>query len=324
MEYAVCDYCGGRETSIVARQTDLLHRVTDEIFNLVRCNACGLQYTNPRPSPEEIGRYYAADYSFHAAPSRLRRFAVGVAERFANSPFASLAGLMPGVGRRLAAHVKPFIPDPVRAHYSAGSLGAMLDIGCGAGASAHFWGERGSIQAYRRITEVAGIEVAARARAQLTAAGIEAWGELDAVPQQRKFGVIRMNWSLEHVHSPARYFEFMQGHLEPSGIVVIAVPNYDGLIYRLAPGCVELPIHLYHFRPRDIENYAEHYGLRVLELTTFSYPQMFVAAAQAGLLAEAFAGQPGISEARAFQAMLERFDHAGWGNDMIAVLTPRA
>jgi SAM-dependent methyltransferase len=324
MELTACDFCGGHETTFVARQTDLLHRTTEEYFTIVRCVDCGLQYTNPRPSPDEMGRYYADGYSFHAAPSRLRRFAAVAAERLVNGPLAPIADVLPALGRRLAAHVKPSIPDPVRAYYTAGGHGAMLDIGCGAGASAHFWGERGALLAYRRLAEVAGVEIAQRAREQLAANGIEAWGDLDAVPGQRRFGMIRMNWSLEHVHSPSRYFEFLRGHLEPDGRAVIAVPNYDGLIYRLAPDCVELPIHLHHFRPRDIENYAQRFGFRIAELRTFSYPQMFVAAAEAGLLPEAFAARHGVRDARAFQSILGRFDRAGWGNDMLAVLAPAA
>ena len=200
----------------------------------------------------------------------------------------------------------------------------MLDIGCGAGASAHFWGEAGALLAYREFTEVGGIEVASRAREWLAREGVEAWDDLDSVPAQRRFGMIRLNWSLEHVHTPSRYFRFLQEHLETSGRAMIAVPNYDGLIYRLAPDCVELPIHLYHFRPQDIRNYAAKYGLRVLELTTFSYPQMFTAAAQAGLLPASFLKPQTLTEARAFQSILTRFDEAGWGNDMIAILEPAA
>lgn len=316
-----CDFCGSAEATSVARQTDLLHRTTEELFTIVRCVDCGLQYTNPRPSSDEMGRYYADGYSFHAAPSRLRRFAAVAAERLVNGPFAPVADLLPALGRRLAAHVRPSIPDPVRAYYRAGGDGAMLDIGCGAGLNAHFWGERGALLAYRHLAEVAGIEIALRAREQLTANGIEAWGDLEFVPGQRRFGIIRMNWSLEHVHSPARYFEFLREHLKPDGRAVIAVPNYDGLIYRLAPDCVELPIHLYHFRPCDIENYAQRFGLRIIELRTFSYPQMFVAAAQAGLFSPAFVVPKGVRDALLFQSTLNCFDHSGWGNDMLTILT---
>jgi len=255
----------------------------------------------------------------------LRQLARVVATKIAIKPFAAMAGIVSAIGQRLARYVKPDIADPVRAYYASGGLGTFLDIGCGAGtgASAHFWDKTGALLAYRKLTKVAGIEMATRARETLAAAGIEAWADLDAVPQQRRSGMIRMNWSLEHVHSPARYFAFLRERLEPGGRAVIAVPNYDGLIYRLAPDCVELPIHLYHFRRLDIDNYAARHGLEVVDLRTFSYPQMFVAAAQAGLLPEAFASELGLRSAHAFQCTLERFDRGKLGNDMIAVMTLR-
>jgi SAM-dependent methyltransferase len=320
-ETVSCDFCGSAEATVVARQTDLLHRTTEKFFNIVRCADCGLQYTNPRPPASEMGHYYADGYSFHLAPSRLRRFAAAVAERVANGPLGSIADVLPVLGRLLAARVKPSIPDPVRTYYSEGGTGTMLDIGCGAGTSANFWGAQGALLAYRRLTEVAGIEIAHRAREQLAATGIETWATLDAVPQHRRFGMIRMNWSLEHVHSPSRYFEFLRAHLQSTGRAVIAVPNYDGLIYRLAPDCVELPIHLYHFRPCDIKNYARRSNLRILQFQTFSYPQMFIAGAQAGMFSDAFVVQFGLREARQLQSALTRFDYAGFGNDMIFVLS---
>ena len=98
------------------------------------------------------------------------------------------------------------------------------------------------------------------------------------------------------------------------------MPNYSGLIYRLAPDCVELPVHLYHFRPADIEAYGTQHGLFVSELKTFSYPEMFRAAAEAGLLPPMFPVRLGIREAIAIRDFLSPLDELGWGNDMLVVL----
>lgn len=321
LETVVCDLCGCDKTVPVAQQTDLLHHTTEEIFNIVRCTGCGLQYTNPRPIAAEIGRYYASNYSFHNTPSSLRTIAYSAARYVANSKTLSFfAGAFPRIGQRLIPFVKPTIADPVRDHYSSGGVGTMLDIGCGSGASANFWGEKGALLSYSKIASVAGVEINDRARESLAAKGVDVWADIEDIAKNRLFGMIRMNWSLEHVHSPSRYFQFIRDHLEKYGRAVIAVPNYDGLIYRLAPNCVELPIHLYHFRPLDIENYARKYGLRILELRTFSYTGMFVGGAQAGMFSEAFATHFGLGEARNFQSVLARFDRAGWGNDMIITL----
>lgn len=263
-ESVVCDYCGCDKTIQITRQTDVIHKTTNEVFNIVQCANCGLLFTNPRPSSQDIDLYYSEAYSYHNAPSALKTIAYSVAEYVAKNDFlAGLAGLLPGIGNKLAPFVKPFVVDPVRKYYANGGKGVMLDIGCGAGFSAHFWGSRGGILSYQLITDVAGVEISSKARESLGAKGVEVYADIDTVPTSRMFGVIRMNWSLEHVHSPARYFQYIKDHLEEGGQAVIAVPNYEGLLYKLAPDSVELPIHLYHFRPSDIENYAHKFGLQI-------------------------------------------------------------
>ena len=320
MESVGCDLCGAHEAVAVASQTDRLHGTTAECFSVVRCESCGLHFLNPRPDRTEIGRYYAQGYSFHGVASPLRRAAARALERLANSPVAALFAMLPFLGRRLVAHLKPAVPDPVRAYFAAGGRGPFLDIGCGSGAHAHFWGERGSLQAYRALTEVAGVEIAANARSALAGTGVAAYASLEDVPVTATFGAMRMNWSLEHVHAPSEYFRFIASRLAPQGRAVIAVPNYGGMLYRIAPDCIEVPVHLYHFRPADLHAYAERHGLRVVETLTFSYPQMFVAAAQAGLLPASFARFSAFSDARALARALKTFDDAGMGNDVVVIL----
>ncbi|QQR81391.1 MAG: methyltransferase domain-containing protein [Deltaproteobacteria bacterium] len=320
METVECDFCGSTDAVNVTQQTDKLYHTTRELFNIVSCLKCGLHYTNPRPSVREMGQYYTSGYYYHLAPSRWSRYARLIATKIANSIFAYIANLIPIISKRLAPLVRPKVSDPVLKYYNEGGQGCFLDIGCGAGAKAHFWDEAGSLMSYRRFTQVAGVEVGSHALESLTAAGVEAWKDIAEVPKERRFGVIRMNWSLEHVHSPARYFDFLRKHLIVGGQAIIAVPNYDGLIYRLARNCVELPIHLYHFRPADIQNYAARYDLQIINLCTFSYPEMFTVAAQAGLLPDVFKHQISLRATHAFQESLRRFDLANWGNDMIVVL----
>ena len=167
---------------------------------------------------------------------------------------------------------------------------------------------------------MAGVEIADSARSALSAAGIAAYASLADVPAEEKFGAMRMNWSLEHVHAPSEYFRFIASRLAPGGRAVIAVPNYGGVLYRLSPDCVEVPVHLYHFGVADIRAYAHKYGLRVREAQTFSYPQMFVAAAAVDLLPAAFGGFARFADARALARALRILDGVGLGNDMIVVL----
>jgi SAM-dependent methyltransferase len=325
MEHVACDFCGETGTSAVTRQTDILHRVTDEIFTIVRCSGCGLQYLNPRPTRSEIGRYYAEQYSFHAEPSNFNLRAGLLLNAVANGSLARLFGAWPVLSRKLAARVKPAIADPVMAAINRRRGLRILDIGCGSGISAHFWGHRGALLHYRRYAEVCGIEIDEQARAALHAAGIRACGDIAEIAAAERFDVIRMNWSLEHVHSPNDYFAFIAAHLAAQGRAVIAVPNYDGLLYRVAPDCVELPIHLYHFRKQDILNYARRHGFTVAGFHAFSYPEMYVVAAAAcPSLRGSFDDGLGITEASQLQKTLSRFDALGLGNDMLFVLEKSA
>lgn len=321
MEYVKCDLCSSEQHEPIARQTDRLHGTTEEVFTIVRCVGCGLHFTNPRPTPEDIGRYYASSYAFHANAPNWRRRLDRALDVLANGPFAGLSAVLPPLAKRLAARVRPFIADPVLRFYREGGRGAFLDIGCGAGIHAHFWGAGSALQSCQSRVDVAGVEVSSAARVSLLAAGIRCWPDLASVPPEERFGLIRMNWSLEHVHSPREYFSFIAQHLSEQGQAIITVPNYNGLIYRLAPECVELPVHLYHFRPADIVAYGEQHGLSAVEIKTFSYPEMFRAAAAVGLLPPAFPARLGIGEAIAIRDFLKPLDMLGWGNDMLVVLT---
>jgi len=320
VELVNCDFCGAGDNSLVTEQSDKLHNTTTKLFKIVKCNRCGLQYTNPRPSADEIGEYYSKNYVFHSNSSLIHRLAIKLATKIANSPISVLVNLVPIINKKFIPYIKPNISDPVHDYYDSGGKGTFLDIGCGAGVNAHFWGESGSLLEHKKNIDVAGIEVSARARKTLTDTGIESWGSLDEVPDERRFSVIRMNWSLEHVHSPSEYFEFFTKHLAQDGRLIISVPNYNGLIYKIASNCVELPIHLYHFTPHDMYNYAERFKLNIKSLVTFSYPQMFITAAEFGLFPESFSKKFSFNEARFFQKTLERFDSEGFGNDMVVVL----
>jgi len=319
MEYVNCDLCGSDQLEMVTSQTDRLHGATEEISQIVRCVLCGLHFTNPRPTALEIARYYGSSYSFHAKTPKWRCQLNRFLNAIANSPFAGWASVFPPLAKSLVARIKPPIEDPVLRFYKEGAEGSFLDIGCGTGIHAHFWGADSALQSLKGRGDVAGVEISPEARSALTSEGIRCWPDLASVPSAERFGLIRMNWSLEHVHSPKEYFSFIAKHLLEDGQAIITVPNYSGLIYRLAPDCVELPVHLYHFRPVDILAYGKQFGLSAVECKTFSYPEMFRAAASVGLLPQAFPARLGIAEARVILDFLKPMDTLGWGNDMLVV-----
>jgi SAM-dependent methyltransferase len=123
METVVCNLCGGSKLRQVYRQPDVQF-FPDRWFDIVECANCGLGFVNPRPSREEIGEYYPAEFfdSFEH-PSNLARYAAqGRFLDFANDR------------------------SPRR----------LLDVGCANGAFPRFMRDRG--------WTVEGVEISANAR----------------------------------------------------------------------------------------------------------------------------------------------------------------
>src|SRR5262245_29417512 len=86
--------CADRSTPLV-RAADPL---SGACFQVVTCGSCGLAYTNPRPHPDDISRFYPAEYGPHKQP---------ISRRASRSPLLTLLDTRPG---------------------------RLLDFGCGSGA----------------------------------------------------------------------------------------------------------------------------------------------------------------------------------------------
>ena len=71
MEKIKCDLCNSEDHKIIFTQTDILHKSTDEEFNMVRCENCDLCFLNPRPNQKEIEKYYVKN---HREAVKLHKF----------------------------------------------------------------------------------------------------------------------------------------------------------------------------------------------------------------------------------------------------------
>jgi SAM-dependent methyltransferase len=60
MEKVNCPLCNSRNYDTILRSIDI--KISKELFNVVMCSNCGFKFTNPRPSFDEIGKYYGIDY----------------------------------------------------------------------------------------------------------------------------------------------------------------------------------------------------------------------------------------------------------------------
>jgi SAM-dependent methyltransferase len=200
------------------------HFPTDEIFNVVECRRCGLAYVNPRPSFEEIGRFYPESFFSEFETNKRKhqqRYAVEAAYIDAD---------LNGRGRLL------------------------LDVGCANGDFPRFMKRLG--------WEVEGVEIAAKSHPindfQVYNTIFSEFPSLGP-----RYDVITAWAVLEHVHDPLAYFRKAGELLKPGGRFVFLVTNFLSLSSRRLFR-EDIPRHLYFFSEQTIKAYLGLSGMDLI------------------------------------------------------------
>ena len=251
METVACEFCRSTRASVAFYQRDLLHRVSDEEFTIVRCEQCGVLYLNPRPTESEIGRYYPSQYFGQPSPprafSRVKRW---IMEDFYGYPPNGTAGS----GRWLRRFA--LWPEMARrALTGRGQLpwvgqGRLLDVGCGHGVNAAMLAQQGWQVSWLDLSP----EIVRQA-STLLGDRVQVGDLLTVRYPDRSFDVVLMSHSLEHMYHPERVLGEAKRILDDHGLLVIAVPNAESVEARIFGRWWvnwDPPRHLYHFTKRTL------------------------------------------------------------------------
>ncbi len=267
MEQVGCALCGSKEATVVCRQRDLLHRVTDEEFTIVRCDGCAFLFLNPRPTEDEIGRFYPTGYFSTPSPprpvSRIKRW---IMEDFYGYPASGRAPVFHRLRRWL------LWPEAVRRAATGRTIlpwigrGRLLDVGCGHGVSA--------AMLLRQGWDVQGLDFseAAVGQARTLLGDRVCVGDLQTVRYpDRAFDVVLMSHSLEHMYHLHQMLAEVHRILDDRGLLVIAVPNAGGWEARLFGRWWvnwDPPRHLYHFTKVTLVRLLNRTGFRIVKVRT--------------------------------------------------------
>ncbi len=238
---ASCPLCGTDTAALVLEAPDASPAVRPGLwFAVVRCEECGLTYTNPRPTPTTIGRFYSPDYRPHRRPRKMQ-------ESRPARPLWSFFFGRPCNERRgtLAWH----------------GLGRLLDFGCGGGAFLKRMADQG--------WNVTGLDAALGAVREIqNELGLNALAGSLPHPDLRPgtFDVVTMWHSLEHVHRPLDILREAYRLLMPGGKLIVAAPNIESLpFYWFGQSWfgLDVPRHLTHFTPKTLRAMLETAGFEI-------------------------------------------------------------
>ena len=214
--------------------------LTQPIFRVLECRACGFRYVDPETVQGSSGR-------------RTER---------KEEPLVPVDPERPHIRRRVR---------DILAHASSG---CALDIGCGRGEVA--------ILLSRAGFRCEGLDVDGRMIRRLRSAHPEVvWhsGKVEeTIASLGSFDVVTMYHVLEHLQRPLAVMELVKEAVKPGGLIVVEVPNIDGLHARLRGQSWDYfkPDHLNYFGPRRLCDIAERIGCEILDMKGFyhfSYPQ---------------------------------------------------
>lgn len=245
MEKIRCDLCGADDAALFMEERDRFFN-RGEIFTLVRCRQCGLVYLNPRPTPEEMARYYPDEY---VAFSRAIEDEPGIVNRLDR---------MYGIYKKCRAVVS-----------AQPSGGRLLDLGCATGNFLNAMRARDGWEVY-------GVEVNANAAEYARRRfGLNVFtGELaDAHFPDKFFDVVTLWDVLEHLHEPTRTLREIGRILVPGGLLVASMPNLDSLDARLFSRYwvgLDAPRHLYVFTPDTARALFIKTGYRLERICSFT------------------------------------------------------
>jgi len=234
LENTVCNLCGSDACAPYGKT---------ENFQVVRCGACGLFYTNPRRTPSQTTELYSEDYFASDDPSRLgyddySLHAEGLRRVFADN----------------LAIIERYFPAP----------GTVLDVGCAFGyfietAVSKGWGAEGvEISAFAS-------EVARKRTGASVHTGTLAHAALGAA----SFDAVTMWDMLEHSLDPSAELSEVNRILKPGGCLFLTIPDAGSRMARLMGshwyGFKSAGEHNYFFSAETIERMLAKAGFALVE-----------------------------------------------------------
>ena len=228
MENTHCIVCSCKESSSLLTLSDRLTQ-SSEKFILMQC-MCGFVYLNPRPTVKEIYKYYKSEnYDPHV--------------KYSTKSWDKLYNYVQQLTFRWKYNI-------LKVFYNYGRL---LDIGGGKGDFVKYISEKEwDVTFQDSIINSNGSNIRISFVAALS----------DLHPSER-YDVITLWHSMEHIHDIQSLFDQISNLLNDSGLLMIAVPNFNAperIFFKEKWAPYDAPRHLYHFNLDRLNSLCQQNG----------------------------------------------------------------
>lgn len=260
LESVKCALCSSNNNTLLLQIRDYRYSHSG-MFNIVRCNNCGLIYINPRPTAGSILKLYEADYTPEGIVN------VSLIRKTANWKI-----IVKGILYKLYGYI--------------GNLprkGKILDLGCGEGAILEILSKRGC--------EAWGIEPNPKAARICKKKGLNViCSSLEEADfRDEFFDAVIMSQVVEHLPSPKRTLKEVNRVVKRKAKVYIYCPNVESYLSKLFGKYWHgwhIPFHFYGFTKKAISELANDAGFKVTKIDTITPPHFFTTSLKSFLFSD--------------------------------------
>lgn len=242
-----CPICENVNFELFLKSKD--YTITQEEFELKKCNRCHFIVTSPRPTEATIGKYYASDnYISHSGKSSTVFDKIYLAARGLTLKWKSDL-------------INQYSPKP----------GTILDFGCGTGDFLHYLKNNGY--------QVFGVEPNESAREKANQKLQGKVSENLLAIKDNSADIITLWHVLEHVHKLNETLQSLKKKLSKKGYIIIAVPNptsHDSTKYSDLWAGYDVPRHLWHFTQETMTALLNRNNLKLVAVKPMKLDSFYV------------------------------------------------
>ncbi|CAN5497700.1 class I SAM-dependent methyltransferase [soil metagenome] len=248
-----CCVCENEDAEQIGGGEDFEYRTSNDYFNAMKCNSCGLVYLNPRPAVSEFETIYPANY--HAFD-------------FSEEDFGIVYKIRSRLEAKRVLSWCAGLPNDAR----------ILDVGCGDGF------HLGLVQKYgEKKWQLEGIDIDERAVEMAKKRDLNVkLGTIQDIEKSREnfYDFAFTVQTIEHVEQPFEFLKAIRKVLKTGGKLVVVTDNTDSYDFKIFKkshwGGYHFPRHWNLFNRKNLAKLSEKAGFETRNITTQVTPVNWV------------------------------------------------